>query len=374
MTICKISLPALALLVCLAGTAAAQTKSETKAYGKALRKPSVAVFDKFLGKYPSSVYAADITARRDTLLSISPYGAQEAAEIFAATLPLSGEVSVIADRRDAVDRIYGIALTGDGLPLESVRIWSIVKGKSGWSPEGRYDAPSAPAEAMTAREFAGKASVLKIQGTAFLRFDYIMKSGDGSSARYVAAYYAPLTDEFGWAAFDGRPGADRIVGRVDESGLIGMQKPQMRLLVQSLKDNPLLEQVPDAEYFSDVAIEWWTEHNPEALTTAGRLSFNIIQEGSSLIEDFAAAKGKQNSARYRAALIDTRGYTVIVVYQKEDGNYVLAWAEPECKDHNRDRLLNSISFEGANTLVLSYYHGSRTFKYRINLASKTIRR
>ena len=63
-----------------------------------------------------------------------------------------------------------------------------------------------------------------------------------------------------------------------------------------------------------------------------------------------------------------------MVYQKDDKNYVLAWAEPECKDHYRDRLLNSIAFDDANTLAMSYYHGNRTFKYRLNLTSKNLRR
>ena len=91
------------------------------------------------------------------------------------------------------------------------------------------------------------------------------------------------------------------------------------------------------------------------------------------MEDFASAKGKVNSAKYRAAMMDIRGYTVVVAYQKESGDYVLAWAEPECRNKYKDRLLNSIELEGSN-LVMSFYHGSRYFKYTINLASKTLSR
>ena len=50
----------------------AQTKAETKLYDKTVKRPSVAAFDKFLKKYPSSVYSEEIKARRDTLLYISP--------------------------------------------------------------------------------------------------------------------------------------------------------------------------------------------------------------------------------------------------------------------------------------------------------------
>ena len=122
------------------------------------------------------------------------------------------------------------------------------------------------------------------------------------------------------------------------------------------------------------AIAWWLEQNPDATTSATHLKFNILQPESSLVEEFTASKNRKNSSKYTAAMFDHRGYTVIVVFQKDDGNYVLAWAEPEAKDHYRDRLLNSIAFDDANTLAMSYYHGNRTFKYRLNLASKNLRR
>ncbi len=148
----------------------------------------------------------------------------------------------------------------------------------------------------------------------------------------------------------------------------------MRLLLQAVRDNPLLEEIPENFYLTDAAVQWWLEQNPDALTTARNLKFNILPENCSLVEEYTKARGKKNSSKYTAAMFDHREYTVIVVYQKEDKNYVLAWAEPECKDHYRDRLLNSISFDDANTLSMDYYHGNRTFKYRLNLTSKTLRR
>ena len=153
-----------------------------------------------------------------------------------------------------------------------------------------------------------------------------------------------------------------------------MDRPWMRLLLKDIQDNPALEQIPENFYLTDAAIQWWLDVNPEALTSATHLKFNILPEGCSLIEEYNKAKGKKNSSKYTAAMFDHRDYTVIVVYQKDDKNYVLAWAEPECKDHYRDRLLNSISFDDANTLSMAYYHGNRTFKYRLNLTSKNLRR
>ena len=376
----KLLFAALSLLL-FAAPLSAQKKAETKLYGKTLSKPSLEAFDKFLKKYPSSVYAPDILARKDTLLNISPYDEAQAAAIAGRFLPGSAEFRAIADRREAVDRIYALCLDAEGLGLDQVRIISFVDGPDGWAQEGVYDAPASDAEGMARREFVDETSVARIRDTRFLFFNYLLSSEDGQQQCYVAAAYAPQTDEFGCVSFRGKHVSGtghvppyHIAGRSDEALLSGMDRPWMRLLLQRIQDNPWLEAVPENFYLTDAAIEWWLEQNPGALTNATHLKFNILQQESSLVEEFAKAKGKKSSSKYTAALIDHRGYTVIVVYQKADDNYVLAWAEPECQDHYRDRLLNSIAFDDANTLALSYYHGNRTFKYRLNLTSKNLRR
>ena len=141
-----------------------------------------------------------------------------------------------------------------------------------------------------------------------------------------------------------------------------------------IQDNPLLEKIPDSEYYTSSAIQKWIEENPSALSNASRLHFLGIEDESTLVQQFAKAKGKQESARYTAVIMDIQGYTVIVVKQKSDGQYVLAWAEPQCKDKYKDRLLNSIYFTGPNTLSMQYYHGTRTFSYSLNLSNKQIKR
>ncbi|MBR4586098.1 MAG: hypothetical protein IKO29_05105 [Bacteroidales bacterium] len=375
----KKTLTAALLLLLAAAPLSAQKRAETKLYQKTLSKPSVEAFDKFLKRYPSSVYAEEILARKDTLLNISPYDERQAAAIAAERLPDGIEVRALADRREAVDRVYAICLEGEGLGLDQVRIVTFRKDADEWAQEGVYDAPAADAEGMSVREFVDETSVVAIRGTRYLFFHYLLSGTDGQA--YVAAAYAPQTDEFGCVSFRGKDirGTGHvppyhILGRSDEALLSGMDRPWMRLLLKDIQDNPWLEYIPENIYLTDAALEWWLKQNPDALTSATHLKFNILQKESSLVEEFTAAKGKKNSSKYTAAMFDHRGYTVIVVYQKADDNYVLAWAEPEAKDHYRDRLLNSIAFDDANTLAMSYYHGNRTFKYRLNLTSKNLRR
>ena len=374
-------LTAALVVVLTAAPLSAQKRAETRLYQKTLGKPSVEAFDKFLKRYPTSVYAADILARKDTLLNISPYDAQQAAAIAADFVSAGSNVLALAARSEGIDRIWAVCLDGEGLALDQVRILQLEKGRDGWTAGSTYDAPSADAEGMTARAFVDSTAVFSIRGTRFLRFNYLMRSEEGTEQTYVAACYAPETDEFGALSFRGKdirtaddPAPYRISGRSGEALASGMDRPWMRLMLKDIQDNPLLEQIPDDIYLTDAAIGWWLEQNPGALTNATHLRFNILQKESSLVEEFAKAKGKKSSSKYTAALIDHRGWTVIVVYQKADDNYVLAWVEPEAKDHYRDRLLNSIAFDDANTLAMSYYHGNRTFKYRLNLTSKNLRR
>ena len=46
------------------GVLSAQTPAETKLYNKTLKKPSVKAYDKFLNKYPQSVYSLEILTLR----------------------------------------------------------------------------------------------------------------------------------------------------------------------------------------------------------------------------------------------------------------------------------------------------------------------
>ena len=84
---------------------------------------------------------------------------------------------------------------------------------------------------------------------------------------------------------------------------------------------------------------------------------------------------KEKGKNCTAALFDIRGYTVICTQSRKDGGYSLAWCEPRCKNKYRDNFLNSIYFESDGvTLVMFYYRGRTTFKYRLLTASQTLRK
>lgn len=372
-----------AVLLLAASTGAySQTKAETRQYNKAVGKPSVQAFDRFLKKYPSSVYAAEISARRDTLLSISPYSRAEAEAILSEYLPSGALFLAFPDRKDAVDRIYGVCISSSELDLGHVKLYTAVRGEDGWTLADSYESPTAAlASEGASRQFVDSTAIFEIRGERYFMFNFLTSAADSDKMSYTAATWSPAGDAYSEVVFEGhdilQPGEGlpfHIEGRVNENSIMNPGRPEAKLMTAAMNENPCLKQIPAGDYLTDAAIDWWLEQNPDATTSATKLNFNILPDNSSLVEQFEAAGDKKSSSRYTAALFDIRGYSVIVVKQKADGNYVLAWAEPECEDHYRDRLLNSITFEDANTLEMFYYHGNRHFDYRLNLTSKTVKR
>lgn len=376
------SLLCAALLLAASTGAYSQTKAETRQYNKAVGKPSVQAFDRFLKKYPSSVYAAEISARRDTLLSISPYSRAEAEAILSEYLPSGALFLAFPDRKDAVDRIYGVCISSSELDLGHVKLYTAVRGEDGWTLADSYESPTAAlASEGASRQFVDSTAVFEIRGDRYFMFNFLTSAADSDKMSYTAATWSPAGDAYSEVVFEGhdilQPGEGlpfHIEGRVNENSIMNPGRPEAKLMTAAMNENPCLKQIPAGDYLTDAAIDWWLEQNPDATTSATKLNFNILPDNSSLVEQFEAAGDKKSSSRYTAALFDIRGYSVIVVKQKADGNYVLAWAEPECEDHYRDRLLNSITFEDANTLEMFYYHGNRHFDYRLNLTSKTVKR
>lgn len=361
--------PAIFALALLPQLAFAQSKAETKLYQKTVSKPSVAAFDKFLKKYPSSVYAAEIQAKKDTLLIISPYDLADAGQILSEYMP-GYKVKAQAWRSEGIDRVSGV-----GFDDEGCRYMLLEKGKNGWSVASEYNVEDDDIKADSNFDFVDSTYVLKIAGREYLRFNRLITYAGGDSLEYVAHLFCPK-EEFNSRSlsFIGKVLADGTAeGRIDDGLESGMDTPPMIFLKSELQKKENLHELPMSTILTDESIQWWLDRNPDALTSARSIRFGQIPEESSLALTYESLK-KESCSKFRAAMFDIRGYTVVVAYERATGKYLLAWAEPECKDHKNGRLLNNIYFEDGSTLVLFYYHGKKTFKYRLNLSSKSLRR
>ncbi len=387
----------------------AQTPAETKLYNKTLKKPSVKAYEKFLAKYPSSVYSLEILTLRDsTLFAAVDKEDAEAVEAFAAAhpeSPLSGQVGDVIVRHntsplskeealaavralapsatDAVgyrraNRDYALGLSAEGGALTLYRCalgadgaWALADTRS----LERYNLDGKLADC----KLDGPVELVEIDGKKFLSFNYINSSDNSKGIEYVVSLFNPADDSVTHSMFYGRDMSAKdglkIEGQCPEA-LSSLVLPENAWLLNRINSDPRFEQISKANALTDDSIAWWLEKNPEAETRASRLNFGALDEESSLVAGFKTARSrdKDSSRSFTAALFDIRDYTVIVAYSKTYKNYILVWCEPVCKNKNRDKLLNTIYFEDDTSLALFYYKGKTTFKNRINLANRSIRR
>ena len=400
---------AFALIVLSTAMLSAQTPAETKLYNKTLKKPSVKAYDKFLNKYPSSVYSLEILTLRDsTRFAAVDKEDAEAVEAFAAANPASpiiGQVNEIIVRHntspfskeealaavrglapstaDAVgyrraNRDYALGLSAEGGALTLYRCalgadgtWTLADTRS----LERYNLDPK----LTECKLDGLVELVEINDRNFLSFNYINSSENSKSIEYVVSVYNPEDGSVTHSMFYGRDMSGKeglkIEGQCPEA-LSALVLPENAWLLNRINSDPRLEQISKANALTDDSIAWWLEKNPDAEGRASRLNFGALDEESSLVAGFKTARSrdKDSSKSFTAAMFDIRDYTVIVAYSKTYKNYILVWCEPVCKNKNRDKLLNNIYFEDDASLALFYYKGKTTFKNRINLANRTIRR
>ncbi|MBR3012748.1 MAG: hypothetical protein IKH60_05450 [Bacteroidales bacterium] len=391
------------------GTLHAQAPAETKLYNKTLKKPSVKAYDKFLKKYPSSVYSIEIRTLKDsTLFAAVDQEDAAAVEAFAAahpdspiadqveaviarhnTSPLTREEALAALRAlapsaaDAVgyrraNRDYALGLAAADGAL------ALYRGSLG--ADGAWTLADTPAperytldSKLSDCRLDGPVELVEINGKNLLSFNYINSADNNKNIEYVASLYDPEDGSFTHAMFYGRDmsGKDglKVEGQCPEA-LSTLATPENAWLLNRINSDPRLVPIAKADALTDDSIAWWLEKNPNAETNASRLNFGALDEESSLVAGFKVARSrdKDSSKSFTAAMMDIRDYTVIVAYSKTYKNYILVWCEPVCKDKNRDKLLNNIYFEDDTNLALFYYKGRTTFKNRINLANRTIRR
>ena len=273
---------ALLLLTAAGFDASAQSRAETRNYRKAIEKADLEAYDRFLSKYPDSAYGADIAARRDTLLSISPYSEADARGIASAFIPSGQQFRAFARRVDAVDIIHALALPPDS--LDCVHIYRLERrpGAAEWTETQSYGVYCAAADGMDSRAFADSTLSYEIRGERFYQLDYILGSSESGARSYVGVCYGPDSDFIGSISFEGEalPPQEgqpyRISGRSNEALAPSMDTPQMRLLAESIDDNPLLEEIPLPDYLTDISIEWWLDNNPDAQGKASGVKVNIL--------------------------------------------------------------------------------------------------
>ena len=335
----------------------AQTKAETSLYGKTVRNFSIKAADKFLKKYPNSVYAPEVMHLKDSVL-MAQYIAANVSTLShdAAMAVAGGAVDAIGWKKDGVEHVLALdpdltlrVLSPDGA-LEDTRVIPV------------YTMSSATPALVTPMEiispFGGKRK--------YIHFAYRCGTDE-----YVEALYLPDEDIVNQALFYGKGDGTSIEGQSPEM-IEGVNiSAEVSWLVARLRENPSLIQISKADILTDDSIQWWLQKNPKAQTSATKLTFGKLDPESSIVEVCKKARKEKGSGR-SAAIFDIRGYTLICTVS--GGEYTLVWCEPVCTNRNTQPYIRSIYFDSdGTTLNLFYYKGKTTFKKKISLPSRTLR-
>ena len=361
-----------AILPLSAEFAAAQTqpaapKAETSLYTKTMAKPSVKAADKFLKKYPESVYAQKVLNLKDSLLT--------AEFIFRNVSHISKETALqkagacqdaIGWKKDGTEHIVAIDAVPQNIALQILSPTGVPEATRNIPVYTLQDDPGTPELALP----------LQVVSPLGPRRNYLHFAYRNGAEEYVEVLYLPEEDIVHQALFYGNPvGKDKplIEGQSPEMMEGLLLAPEVSWLVGRLRDNPSLVPISNADYLTDAAIRWWLEKNPGAGSKSAKISFGRLDPESSIVQAYGKA-AKEKGKVCNAALFNIRGYTVVCVRSRTDGEYSLAWCEPVCRNRGRDKFLNTIYFEtDGTTLVLYYYKGKTTFKYRLSTASHTLR-
>lgn len=297
-------------------------------------------------------------------------GAEEACGIAATLLPGTGASLTWPVNTSKGPVVYNFAPSADST---TVTVSTIAPGDSSWVIASSVDFNCYDDNSTRFKAFTDSLQMQEIGGANFLTFGTLRENESGKDVVTSELMFNLGTETLSALSFSGKRLADgRIEGRSNRTMLSNSYSSEIVWAAQKMAADSSLVVLTDEALRSDQAIEWWLENNPNA-SKSSKITFGALPEESTLVE--AAKKApKDNSTKYRAALFDHRGYTVVVAYRKSSGSWFLAWAEPVCKDKRRDPLLNSIYFEKEATLVLYYYRGKTTYKYRLSLANGKLTR
>lgn len=222
---------------------------------------------------------------------------------------------------------------------------------------------------------ADSLSLVSLEGVQYCHFSYLNKSAAGFE--YVQSMVALEQGTAESLVFSGKslPGEEEGSFRIEGVSNQNMldDTPAVRHMAALEAADARLVVLPEEDYLTDKALEWWLERNPKAMSTAKKFEIGSVPAESSLVAAFAKAR-KERSGRYECAAVDVRGYTSLVLRNTSTGNYMLVWSLPVCRDRRTGWYLKNFYFENDSTLAMIYYRGNSMAKIRLNLGSKTVSR
>ncbi len=384
-------------LICITPTFA-QKKGETKLFNTTIAKGDTLSFNKFLAKYPKSVYAPIIQAKKDSLIksyNTTSLSKEEAASIFKANVTAAANsesgVSFLAlsGKKNNREYIVGVIAppNSDPYTLKVIRIDETTPGI--WEESFNIDANRyMQDDALTLFSLASSNDIfgktctpeeITIDGEKYIHFNYINHS-EGTDERsgwpnnnieFVTNLLSMADGTIYSTIYAGERNDDTIEGSCADMAQGGsMATPQMTWLMRSLGQCNQLKPFDRDKALTKKAIQWWYDNNPEGST---KLNFGVLEEDHPIVKRFLEDKYIEKSKSNSATFFNIMGTTVICNYNKGTNQYLLLSCEKEPANPETEKSLNTLYFEKENVIVLYYYKGKKAIKERIDLNAKTRR-
>ncbi|MBQ7221933.1 MAG: hypothetical protein IJS02_00500 [Bacteroidales bacterium] len=313
--------------------------------------------------------AACGTAKKSTENTVLPLPTQEEAELLMNDFLGSALPKAVFPVETANGpKVYGFTPLAD---QRALRIAILAPENGAWSIEDESDFSVYNETGLSFAGFQDTTAALNLyQGRGpVLTFSTLLSAGD--RAEYTVFVYNTNDNSLHDVNLSGKLiSGGKIEGSSNKSFIENPSLLENRWAIERFDNNKMLVELSRDVLITNQALEWWFEKNPKA-SSSSKINFGGIPSDSSLAQAYEKAKGKEKSGNYTVALFDHRGYTVIVA-KKSNGEYMLAWAEPVCKNKNTDPLLNTVYFEKGSQLAMFYYHGNKTYKLHLNLANGSI--
>ena len=376
----------------------AQKKGETKLFKTTIAKGDTTSFNKFLAKYPNSVYAPTIQAKKDSLIksyNTTIYSKEEAGRIFSENVAAAAnkvygiDFVALSARKNNKEYIVGVIAPGKDDPstLQIVRIDETAPGQ--WQESfsnnaSRYmqdDNLKLFSMASIDDIFNGKTTPQEViidgeKHICFYHLNYTEgtdeRSGWPNNTAELVANLVSLGDGTLFSSiYAGERNGNEIEGSCADIAQVGiMATPQMNWLMRSFGKSTQLKPFDKEKELTKKAIQWWYDNTPQGST---RLNFGVLEENHPIVKRFLEDKYIESSKSNRATFFEIMGTTVICNYNKGTKQYLLLHCEKQPSDPQKEKSLNTLYFEKDNTIVLYYYKGKQAIKERIDLNAKTKR-
>lgn len=272
--------------------------------------------------------------------------------------------------------ICGIDTSDESMSNDSLVLWLSVKNKNIWQvPKTikleKYNNRAIPVYS----HFCGGPETVRIDDSLYLHLSYENFALEENSVDHIEVIVDLSDNTATYGIFSGkRLNGRKLEGRLISSPKTGASEPVTKYITRIIDENDKLMTIAAADALSDELMEKWKSMNERASEDAAQVIFIPIPEESSISEAYDNRKfGKETGEVHSAVLMNFRDNTIICSCDKI-GRKTLVWCEQQCTDKTSEKYLHTIFFEQKSTITLFYYHGRKSYKYRINLENGRITR